>query len=137
MAQNWAAAMRDGNTANKYKAGIQAFQGNPMALAAADDAEQRYLTNVQNSVNSGKRRNALNAVPVERWRSNAMTIGANLLSTGAQRAMDKVTAHFNRWAPIYAQASAAAQALPKGGLANAMNRVQAAISVLMAAAGRS
>jgi len=136
MAKNWQLAMANPQTASKYKDGISSFQGNPMALAATPDAEQRFLTGVQLSVTSGKRSQILNAVPVERWRSNAINIGANLLGTGAQRAMSKVEAFFTRWAPIYQQASAAAHALPKGGLANALARVQAAITVEMQAAGR-
>jgi len=136
MSKNWQLAMANPQTASKYKDGITGFQGNPMALAAAPDAEQRFLSGVQLSVTSGKRSQILNAVPVERWRNNAINIGANLLGTGAQRAASKVDAFFQRWAPIYAQASAAAHALPKGGLANALARVQAAITVEMQAAGR-
>jgi len=135
MATNWQQGMQNPSTAQKYKQGIGNFQGNPMALAASPEATALYLSRIQMAVSSGKRANKLNAVPVERWRNNAMNIGANLLSSGANKAIDKVRTHFQKWAPIYQQASAAAHALPKGGEANALARVQAAIHTMMVAAG--
>ncbi len=136
MAANWQQAMSNPATATKYKQGIASTTVNPMQKAAQPDAEALYLANVQRSVASGRRAARLNAVPLERWKNNAINIGSTLLSSGAQKAMDKTTAHFQKWAPIYGQMHDAAAALPKGGLANALARVQAAISVAMAAAGR-
>lgn len=137
MAANWKAAMQNPQTAAKYKAGIQAVTENPMAKAASPEAEQLYLNNVQLSVSSGKRSAKLNAVPMSRWQGNAINIGSTLLSSGASKAIDKVTAHFQKWAPIYQQAHTAVQGMPKGGLVNAMARVQAVVQMFMTAAGRA
>jgi hypothetical protein len=136
MIGNWQKAMQNPMTADKYRKGIGRTTVNPMQLAASPQAMQLYLARVQQSVQSGKRANKLNAVPVQRWKDNATNVGANNLSSGATKALDKVTAHFNKWAPIYQQASDAARAVPKDGtIGAAMARVQANLQVLMAAAG--
>lgn len=137
MATNWRSAMQNPQTSQKYKDGINNFQGNPMALAATPDAEARYLNGVQQSVASGKRTQKLQSVPVDRWKTNSVNVGSMQLSTGATKAMDKVSAHFQKWGPVYQQASAAAHALPKGGKANAMARVSAVLDVLYQAAGKT
>lgn len=137
MAANWNQGMSSPSTAQKYKDGINSFQGNPMALAATDQAQQLYLTNTAASVSSGKRAAKLNSVPVQRWKDNAINVGSTQLSSGAVKAKQKVADHFTKWQPIYQQASAAAKALPKGGQANALARVQAAMQVMMQAAGRA
>jgi X-X-X-Leu-X-X-Gly heptad repeat protein len=137
MATNWQQAMTNPQTSTKYKQGIQNTTVNPMQKAASPESEALYLSRVQQSVASGKRAQKLNAVPVDRWKNNAINVGATQLSSGAQKAQDKVTQHFNKWAPVYSQMSDAARALPKGGMANAMARVQAAITIAMQAAGRS
>lgn len=132
-AQNYQSGMAGASA--KYKQGIQRYQGNPMAEAATPDAEARYLQNVTAASTSGKRARALQAVPVSRWRDNAMTEGANRLTSGAAKAKDKVAAHFQAFTPVYQAASDAANALPKGGIGNAVARVQAALQVMMSAAG--
>jgi len=137
MSANWTKGMQNPTTVQKYKDGINGFQGNPMALAAAPDAEARYLANVQASVSSGKRQQKLNSVPAQRWKDNAVNVGANALATGAVKAKPKVDDHFQRWAPVYNQMSDVVKSMPKGGMANAMARVQAAIGIAMQAAGRS
>lgn len=135
MAQNWTNAMANPSTSNNYKAGIQGTTVNPMAAAASPEAQALYAQNTAAAVSSGRMAAALNAVSMSTWQNNAINVGAARLSTGAQKASSKMQSFFNKWAPIYAQASAAAKALPKGGMANAMARVQAAISVMMNAAG--
>ena len=137
MAANWTKAMSNPSTAANYVEGINSCQVNPMALAASPQAQQLYAQNTAAAVASGKMANALNAVPVSAWKDGAVKVGAQRFSSGAQKAQAKVTKFFTTWAPIYQQASAAAAALPKGGLANAMARVQASISVMMQAAGRA
>lgn len=138
MAGNWTKAMQAPSSRQKYIDGINNTTVNPMQLAATDAATQLYLTNVQASVSSGKRQAKLNAANPQTWKNNAVNIGANALSTGASKAQSKVQAHFDKWAPIYAQMSQAAKAIPKDGtVGSAMARVQAAIQVAMQAAGRT
>ena len=134
-AAKWLAMMQSPTTQQNYVNGIQAYQGNPMAAAA--DAEQRYLAGVQDAVNSGRMRDKLLSTPVSTWKTNATTKGAQRLAQGAQAASQKVVAHFQKWNPIYQQAAAAAAALPKGGLANAMARVQAVYTIMKQGAGKS
>jgi hypothetical protein len=138
MSDNWTAAMQNPQTATKYKQGIQATTVNPMALAATPQAEQLYLTKVQQSVASGKRSQKLMSVNPQTWKDNASNIGATQLTVGAQRGKAKVNAHFQKWAAVYQQASDAAKAIPKdGSMGSAMARVQAAIQVMMSAAGKT
>lgn len=137
MASNWKSAMSSPQTQQKYKDGINNTTVNPMELAASDAATQLYLNNVNAAVASGKRQAKLRAASQAQWKQNAVNIGANALTTGANKAQSKVQSHFDRWAPIYAQASQAAKSIPKdGSIGSAMARVQAAISVMMQAAGK-
>jgi hypothetical protein len=116
-AADMAAAYQRGmaNASQNYIAGINAVTVNPMQLAATDQAMQAYQNGVMRSVSSGRRAAALNAANPATWKTNAVTVGASRLVSGAQKAKPKVDAHFQKWQPIYAQASAAASALPKGG----------------------
>lgn len=138
MATNWQNAMTNPQTAAKYKAGIQATTVNPMQKAASPEAQQLYLMKTQQAVQSGKMANRLNATPMTTWQNNAANIGSTQLSVGAQKGQAKVVAHFQKWQPIYQQASQAAAAIPKDGtVGTAMAKVQAAMQVMMAAAGRA
>ena len=134
MAQNWASAMASPTTSAKYTAGVQAVTQSPGAAAATPEALARYAQGCANSVNSGKRAASL-GYSLQSWQTAATQKGAPRLSTGAQMALPKFQAFAQKWAPIYNQASQAASALPKGGLANALARVSASIQVLMQAAG--
>lgn len=120
---------------DKYKKGIQGVTVNPMQLAATPEATQRYVDGVTASVSSGRRAAALNAVPLSRWQNNAMNVGASRLASGAQKATDKVAAHFQKWGPIQQNISDTVNAMPKGGLANAQARSAASIAMSMQAAG--
>ena len=135
MADAYKQAMQSPTTAQRYKDGIAGYNGNPMAAAAQPDAQQRYAQNTQAAVASGKMAAKLNAVPVQTWKDNAMNVGAARLTSGAQKAMSKVQAHFSKWAPIYQQCSDAVKNMPKGGIANATARVQAVLQILMSNAG--
>jgi hypothetical protein len=134
--KNWTGAMQSSATQQKYKDGVSRYNGNPMAQAASPEATQRYLNRVQESVASGKRQNRLNATPADRWKQNSVNIGAAAMSTGAQKGKAKVMEAAQKWAPIYAQASAEVAAMPKGGRAEAKARAARAIDILMDAAGR-
>lgn len=133
MAKNWSNGMAGAGA--KYAAGINRTTANPMQLAAQPDAMQRYQDGCVRSVTSGKRAASLNAADVGTWKANAVKYGASNLATAGQKALPKYTAAAQKLAPVLSQASAAAHALPKGGLGNAMNRVNAALSVIMGAYG--
>lgn len=137
MAKAYLDAMSSGKASANYVQGINGYNGNPMALAASPEAMQRYVSGVQDSVNSGRRAAALNAASPATWKTNATTVGAQRLATGAQKAMPKIVAHFQKYAPVYAQMRSVVQGMPKGGMANAAARWNAAMQVLMAASGKS
>jgi len=134
---NWVGAMASPMTSQKYVAGINAYQGNPMALAASQEAEQRYIQGVTQSVSSGRRAAALNAASPTVWKQNAVNIGAPRLQSGGQKGKARYTAAMQKWAGVYASVSQACQQLPKGGIANAQARANLAIQMLMQAAGKA
>lgn len=132
---NWTAAMGSAQTRQNYVAGIQGYNGNPMQLAASDEAMQAYLAGVQRSIDTGKRVQSLNSASVADWKNNAVNFGANNLATGAKKAMTKYQRNIAPYAAVWPQMRAAARALPKGGIAAAQARAGAALQVLMQAAG--
>lgn len=133
---NWIAGMQGGAAQQKYKSGVSAFQGNPMALAASQPALDKYVRNVQASVTSGKRAASLNAADPAMWKNNAINIGANNLGSGAVKKKAKHLARMQKWAGVYAQASQAAAAVPDDG-GNNLGKVAAAIQAMRSAAGKS
>lgn len=132
---NWQAAMGSTTTRQKYIDGINGTSVNPMALAASPAAMQSYIEGCQRSIDTGKRAQSLNNSSVATWKTNATTIGANNLVTGAKKGMPKYTANIAKYAAVWPQMKQAAAALPKGGIANAQARANAALAVLMQAAG--
>ena len=129
--KNWVAGMA--GAAGKYTAGVQAVTENPAAKAATPEAMQRYQDGVAQSVSSGRRAASLNAVTLEAWKQAATTKGAQRLPSGASAGAQKQLAAMQKWAPIYAQASQAAAAVPKGDM---LGRLRANLNVLLAAAGK-
>jgi hypothetical protein len=131
-AANWVAAMGNPSTSKKYSDAINAYQGNPMAAAAQPDALNRYVQNTAAAAApGGKFVTGLNNASPQTWKTNSTTIGAQRLMSGAQKGQAKYQAAANKLAPKWAAASAAAAALPKGGYANAMARIGAALQALM------
>jgi len=130
-------AMASAQTKARYIEGVNRYQGNPMERAASNEAEALFLTRVQDSVQSGRRRAALLAVPVQRWKGNSTGKGSERLQSGAKAASEKHGAVLQKWAGVYQDASNAAQSLPKGGLDAGMARCRAAAEVMMRAAGKA
>src|SRR5428012_1565 len=89
ISKNWVAAMQSATTQNKYKDGINRYQGNPMAQAATDAAQQKYLQHVQQSVANGKRSASLMNADPAMWKQNALNLGATGLGTGASKKASK------------------------------------------------
>lgn len=134
MTAAWVQGM--GQASAKYTAGINKVTESPMAKAATAEATARYLDGVQRSVSSGKRERSLMNSPLSTWKQNATSIGAARLMDGARKGQPKYNAAAQKWAPVLANASQAAAAVtgPKS-MATAMAKVQANLSVIMAAAG--
>lgn len=136
-ADAWGAAMASPQTATNYKNGIAGYTGNPMAAAAAPDAQQRYVQNTAAAVASGRMASKLMAADPNAWRNNATTVGAQRLASGATKGKSKAMAAFTKLSPVWSQMQSAANSLPKGGLANAQARANAALAVLMQATGKA
>lgn len=136
-AKLWADQMNSAATSQKYKAGVQAQTVSPGQLAATPEAQQRYLTGVQNAVASGRHATALNAFTLQYWQQQCNQKGAQRLGSGATASLPKMQQHFTKWGPIYQNISSQVQAMPKGGVANAVARVQFVIQSLMQAANKA
>ena len=119
----------------KYIDSVNGVTENPMEKAAAQD--DFFLQRVEESVRSGKRRQALLATPMSVWKTNSVTKGAERLGTGMRAAADRVRAHFQRFGPVYERVRSEVRSMPKGGLANAQARSARAIEILMQAAGHT
>lgn len=132
---NWVAAMGSTQTRTNYINGIQGFTGNPMQLAATPEAMAAYANGCANSVTSGRRAKGLAQTSATTWQQNAINVGAPRLASGATKAQGKYLAKITPYAALWSQMRAAARALPKGGETNAVNRFQAAINIIMTAAG--
>jgi hypothetical protein len=127
--------MQSMQTQQNYVQGINDCQVNPMQRSA--DAEQQYLAGVQDAVQSGRRKAALLATPVSSWKSGATGKGAGRITSGAQAAAGKVQAHFAKFGPVYDSISAHCATMPSGGMANALAKVQYAMTQLKQAAGKT
>jgi hypothetical protein len=134
MVNRWVQGM--GSASSKYVDGINAFQGNPMALAATPQALQAYLAGVTASINNGKRARSLMNSDPNAWKANSVGVGAQRLASGAQKGKAKYAAQAQKWAGVFTQASAAAAAIGKvkGDIGNATARFAANLQVIMAAA---
>lgn len=132
--QKWLGAMQGASQA--YVAGTANPKKNPMQAAAAPEALAAYQAGTAAAVTSGKLAARLNAVPLSTYTNACAKKGAANLAIGAQLAAGKHLQAMQTWAPIYQQASAAAAQIPKvkGNIANAVQRVQAALQVMMNAA---
>jgi hypothetical protein len=137
MAQNWQSGMGSAQATANYKAGVQSVTTSPGALAATPDAIQRYLDGVNQSVASGRRQAALNAVSLQYWQNQAINKGAPRLATGAAAALPKFQSFSQKIAPLLTQISAHVAGMPKGGFANAVSRSSYAIQQMLAFAGKS
>jgi hypothetical protein len=135
-AAKWLAAMQAPATSQAYAAGVAAVTVSPTAQAATPQAEQLYLQGVQDAVSSGRRAAALNSVTLQAWQAAASGKGAQRLSSGAQAAQGKVQAFFTKFAPVFQNIHQTVNAMPKGGMANSLARVQTAITLLKQAAGK-
>jgi hypothetical protein len=133
-ATKWLQQMQSPTTAQNYTNGVQGYNGNPMQAAA--DQQALYLQNVTDAVNSGRMKAALLATPVATWKTNSTTKGAGRISAGAAAAQQKVVQHFQKFGPVYAAIKQQVSQMPKGGMANSLARVQAAITALKTAAGK-
>lgn len=119
IADKWAA--NTGAATQAYTQGVQGFNGNPMAMAAA--ASDRYLAGVQNAVSSGKWQASLSGKSADYWKTAAVQKGAPRLASGANQAKPKFVSFMTKFLPVVQSAAAQVRAMPKGGLQNGIARM--------------
>jgi hypothetical protein len=127
-ASNWAAAMASPTTQTKYTQGVNRVTVSPTAAAASADALNRYQQNTAQAVASGRMAAALNNVSLQAWQA-AVAASAGNLSRNAQAKKAKQAAAAVKLQPVWQAMRNAANSLPKGGVANAVARVQAALQI--------
>lgn len=106
----WNDAMQSQATQNKYTAGIQRYKGNPMAEAAKK--LPKFLRKVTEAVESGKMEDKLLSVDPNLWRTNATTVGAARLKSGATKGKPKMDAHLANWIPFVVGVKDQIRAMP-------------------------
>ena len=117
--EKWARNMK--NSAQDIQRGIQGVTESPTAKAAAslDRAAAAY----QEAVTSGRMASKLNAVSLQDWKNAAATKTAARLASGVDAAQPKQVQMAGRLLAAVDQAAASANALPKGTLADSINRM--------------
>ena len=126
IAQKWADRMNGASTA--YTQGVQAFQGNPMQLAAAQ--VNTWMQRLQAA--QGKWVASLNRTPKEVWLQNAVNLGASRLGPGATQAVPKVTSFWTAFLPTLVQATQQVKAMPNATYEQRKARANAMMDALHA-----
>lgn len=130
------AAMSDGKTAAAYRKGIEGFNGNPMALAASDQALQDYQNACVRSVQSGHRARQLLAANPAVWKQNAVTIGASNLGQAGQKAGPKLLAVYQRLQSAWQQMHDLRNSMPGSSSEAGRMRMNAAFDIIVAAGSK-
>lgn len=123
---NYQKGMASASTA--YSAGIDGVTESPMAKAA--DNIDRMRAGLIQALDSGYTERQLRNASLTDWKAKAKTKGASALAAAGKLAAPKMA----RWAaiaqPLYAQAKSQIAAMPKGGRANAIARINAQLDAV-------
>jgi|SRR6266446_4847865 len=76
--------------AQNYRDGINKTSVNPMQVAASKAS--KWAAGVQHAISSGSWVKGLNAADPNSWKANALAVGADRLTTGAQKSKAKYQA---------------------------------------------
>lgn len=121
VAKKWATNL--GNAGQSMKDGVTAVTESPMAAAARslDLMRQNFLA----AIDSGKVLRGLQRKTLDDWKNAMLTKGVSRIQQGAQQGQGAVQQFQAQWLPFIRAASNRIKAMPKGGMANAMARIQA------------
>lgn len=112
------------NNATQYiKDGVARVQTAPSQQAIA--AKDRMKQNLVQSIDNGTWEKGLSKVSLSDWQTAMTTKGINNLSAGIKNAQTKKVANITSLLAAVDTATAAANALPKGGLAQGIARATA------------
>lgn len=125
-ADRWAARMADPNTQNKIKAGVQ----NPRRSWQQQTlAAQNFMISQWNQActQDGKWFNSVSGTSNQYWQNRTLNKGLPNMANGIANGKPAVMAFASQFLPAVANASAAAQSLPRGGIENGVARAAAFI----------
>lgn len=136
LVRRWYEGIRSPQAKAKYIQGVNAVTESPMAAAATTAKLDYYRRRCEESVTSGYRARRLLAVPLSRYKENAVNIGAPRIQSGADKGVPKMQAFAARFLPVYAQIKQRVRQMPSGGIDEALAKVRVSIEMLQAAAGK-
>lgn len=103
--------------------GVNAVSDSPMKAAAA--SKQKMRNNIIEAIDSGKWEAALNAVPLDYWKTQMTQVGIPRISTGAGNAKAKVTAFAEELLSFIGAAQAKVNAMPNASFQDRINKATA------------
>lgn len=106
-AQKWSRNI--GSAGASITDGVNRVSESPTAKAATPQAEQRYLSGVQEAVSSGKRAAALNRVSLGDWKAAMLNKGIPRIASGAAAAQGKMERFLSELYPHIEAGKAALQ----------------------------
>lgn len=106
-------------------AGVMAVTEAPSA--AAIKQQDVMLQNFTQAVTSGKWARALGKVTLQSWQNAITTIGIQRITSGAAKALPKMTDFMTQWLPYQEQLKQKLAATPRGSLEQNINRAVTAI----------
>lgn len=135
---NFRESMLSGRTKARYQAGIDKVTDSPMEKAASPEAEQKFLSKIEESVRSGRRSAALRGSSFARWKEQAKIRGGDRIASGATTAaaLDKLRNHLNRVKPAYDAIEAEMKKPHDGSEESALARVAFVMREMKRAVGK-
>lgn len=120
IAEMWASKMAQ--SADKYRAGVQAVTTNPMEAAAA--AKDRMLAGIQAAVADGRYEAGLRKWTTAAWKQRTATKGGERLASGAREAKEDFARFLTAWLPVAENIKAEVASMPKGTIEDSLARVR-------------
>lgn len=118
LSQKWARNL--GASTEAIKQGVQAVTTSPTAKAA--NRADAFLMGVQKSVADGKWQAGLRRVTLEDWKNSMLNKGVNRIASGATAAQGKMENFLADFLPHVQSGMAALQSMPRGDLAQNIQR---------------
>lgn len=123
VARKW--ARNTTNATESVRSGVQAVTVNPAEKAIA--RQQAYVDGVQRAVSTGSYARGLRRVTLGDWQNAMITKGIPRIAAGASAATPKMEAFLGQWLPYMDGLKAKLATMPRGGLAENIQRSVAAI----------
>jgi len=125
VAASWSKGMT--SSIEKVKRGVMAVTESPMAKAAA--AQDRYLAGVQRAVDDGRYVDGLQSVTLADWQK-VTAEKASRITQGVKEAESKMVSFMQQLLPYTDNVSREVQNMPKGTLADSIQRATRTIELM-------